>query len=409
MAPALLDALSSPRVDRPSGPTTDSPSPSPNVAREARAATVFEPEMRYEVGVDVTTVLLAVDEGEVAEEVMHFLDRSGRARVVGTATDAKQLADAVRQLEPDAIVASPRLVPADAGGVTPVLAVDTRESVSSLRAAVRVGARGFYVWPADRGDLAAALDDVRHPGDAADAHATTLAVYGARGGVGTTFLASHLAAAAVAGDRDVVLVDMDAAFDDLTAALGVPPDEAVRTCADLRPLVDELAPGHLDAALWRHPSGFRALLAPRDGEDGTHVGPREYASILSTATATADVVILHVPRTIGPLARCAFDRADRVLIVMSLDVICFRATRRALEALGDIDVEACEFVVNRATRGEIVPADIRRAFGKSPIAVIPTDRGVATSQDHGRLLGSRSRASRSIRRTAEAVFAGTGR
>lgn len=358
---------------------------------------------------DVTTILLAVDEGEVAEEVMHFLDRSGKARVVGTATDAKQLDDAVRQLEPDAIVASPRLVPPRARGVTPVLAVDTRETVSSLRAAVRVGARGFYVWPAERGDLAAAIDDVRHPEEDVHPRATTVAVYAARGGVGATFLASHLAAAVVAPDRDVVLVDMDAAFDDLTAALGVPPDEAVRTCADLRPLVDELAPEHLQAALWRHPAGFRSLLAPRTGEEATHVGAREFASIIPAATATADVVILHVPRTIGPLARCAFDHADRALIVMSLDVVCFRATRRALEALGDIDVEACEFVVNRATRGEIVPADVRRAFGKPPIAVIPTDRGVAACQDHGRLLGSRSRAARSIRRMAEAVLTGTGR
>ena len=55
----------------------------------------------------VARVVLALEAPEVAEEVMHFLDRSGRARVVATAGDDRQLAEAVRQLEPDAVVAEP--------------------------------------------------------------------------------------------------------------------------------------------------------------------------------------------------------------------------------------------------------------------------------------------------------------
>src|SRR2546422_6506555 len=51
---------------------------------------------------DVARVILAIGSQEVAEEVLHLLDRSGRARVVATAADDRQLAEAVRQLEPDA-------------------------------------------------------------------------------------------------------------------------------------------------------------------------------------------------------------------------------------------------------------------------------------------------------------------
>jgi len=56
---------------------------------------------------DVARVVLGLEEHDVAEEVMHFLDRTGRTRVVATAGDARQLAEAVRQLEPDAVVAQP--------------------------------------------------------------------------------------------------------------------------------------------------------------------------------------------------------------------------------------------------------------------------------------------------------------
>ncbi|MGZ4132750.1 MAG: hypothetical protein ACXVWF_06865 [Actinomycetota bacterium] len=44
----------------------------------------------------VARVVLGLEEPEVAEEVLHFLDRSGRARVVAAASDDRQLTEAVR-------------------------------------------------------------------------------------------------------------------------------------------------------------------------------------------------------------------------------------------------------------------------------------------------------------------------
>jgi len=100
---------------------------------------------------EVARIVLALETPDVVEEVMHFLDRTGRARVVGTAVDAAQLAEAVRQLEPDAVVAAPSLVPSrgSLNGST-LLAVDTSQSVGALRRAIRGGATGFFLWPAER-------------------------------------------------------------------------------------------------------------------------------------------------------------------------------------------------------------------------------------------------------------------
>ena len=107
--------------------------------------------------VEVARVVLALEAQDVAEEVMQFLDRTGRARVVGTAQDASQLADAVRQLEPDAVVAAPTLAPARGSlNGTALLALDTTQSVGALRRAIRSGASGFYLWPAEREELASA-------------------------------------------------------------------------------------------------------------------------------------------------------------------------------------------------------------------------------------------------------------
>src|SRR5439155_9285452 len=54
---------------------------------------------------DVARVILSIGSQEGAEEVGHLLDRSGRARVVATAADDPQLADAVRPPEAGAAVA----------------------------------------------------------------------------------------------------------------------------------------------------------------------------------------------------------------------------------------------------------------------------------------------------------------
>ncbi|HEX6231208.1 MAG TPA: hypothetical protein VF029_05805, partial [Actinomycetota bacterium] len=169
-------------------------------------------------------VVLALERSEVAEEVMHLLDRTGRARVVGTASDPRQLAEAVRQLEPDTVVATPSLLPSrgELNG-SALLALDTTQSVATLRRAIRAGAAGFYLWPAEREELAAAAVRSRaRPEHDVGGQAPVIAVYGARGGAGTTFLASHLAAAFARRKRECVLVDLDVVFADATAALGVP-------------------------------------------------------------------------------------------------------------------------------------------------------------------------------------------
>ena len=96
---------------------------------------------------EVARVVLALEAPHVAEEVLHYLDRSGLARVVATAVDARQLAEAIRQPEPELVVAQPSLASAARGSTVVVL--DGRESVAGLRRA-RGGGTGFFVWPGDR-------------------------------------------------------------------------------------------------------------------------------------------------------------------------------------------------------------------------------------------------------------------
>ena len=347
---------------------------------------------------DAVRVVLALEAQEVAEEVLHLLDRSGLARVVATAGDDRQLAEAVRQLEPDVIVAEPSLT-RDPIPDAALLALATRESVTALRAAIRAGAQGFFVWPDDREELLSRVASCATARRVPERRATVVAVHAARGGAGCTFVATHLAQAFAKRDSSCVLVDCDLDYGDVTHALGVS-GEDVRTLADLVPVGQELEPAHLDGVVHRHEAGFLAVLAP-PVEGSAGVDARLLTSVIDAAAASADVVVLHTARALDERTHGCVAQADRLVEVLSLDVLSFRAASRALEAFSPLGLEGrVGFVVNRASRSEITPGDVRRVFDREPVAVVPFDGSVPRLQDHGRLAQPRSRIGRSFDRLA---------
>jgi Flp pilus assembly CpaE family ATPase len=352
----------------------------------------------------VARVVVALEASEVVEEVMHFLDRSGRAYVVATAGDDRQLAEAVRQLEPDVVVAEPALLDArPAAGV--VLALDTRESVGSLRAAIRAGAAGYFVWPSERealvGAAAAALREMRRSAG----RATVVAVHGGRGGVGVTFVATHLASA-LARRGSVILLDLDPVFADVAHALDAPAadgDQPLHSLADAVALGEELGPGQLRTALWEHASGVQLFLPPAP-EEAVGLGTAELEPVIEASCASVDAVVLHLPRGLDEITSAGAARADRLLEILTLDVVSFRGASRALEGLAPLHLEdRLGLIVNKATRAEITVGDVDRVFGRPPVAVIPSERSVRTAHERGRLVPARSRMARRFDRLANLV------
>jgi len=354
------------------------------------------------------TIVLGLDPPELAEEVMDFLDRTGRARVIGTASSGSELGKAVRERQPNAVVAQPELMHA-AGPLdgSAFLALATSESVAVLRQSLRAGARGFFLWPDERGELARAASMAAPPPDRPDgSRALMVAVYGPRGGTGTTFVATHLAASFAREGKDTVLVDLNPMFGDVTAALGVPSDPAPKTVADLVPVADELGEPHLEEVLWPHAAGFRALLAPGDARDSERAGLFHYTAALSVLHSSVGVVVLHLPRVPDKVALDALEMSDRILVVLSLDVLGFRSAKRAMSVLASVGLDdRCEIVVNRSARGDIVPSDVRRVFGVDAAAVLRWDRAVPAAQDRGALLPPRNATSRVIDRLARTLAA----
>jgi pilus assembly protein CpaE len=337
-----------------------------------------------------STVVLGFEDAALQEEVLHFLDRLPRVHVVGAAADGQEFVRKVRDVRPDAAVGSPPMLGDGAAEVagTALFVVAERETTQGLRTALRVGARGFYLWPEEREELARAAERSARPSESKEPGASgrVVAVLGARGGAGATFLATSLAAACAA-TGSTVLIDFDTFYGDVTTALGAGPES--RTAADLSEVMEELTPEHLDRVLYAHPRGFHALLAPHEPSQRGALDTRGLARAAEVLRSSFDTIVLHLPRSMD-LALPGLEIADEVLVVVTLDVLAFRDAKRLLSYIRGLGLDRkCHLVVNRATRAEVVPDDVERVFGVRPRAVLRNDRSVTRAQNRGEVLGLR--------------------
>jgi pilus assembly protein CpaE len=340
-----------------------------------------------------STVVLGMDDAALQEEVLHFLDRRPGVRVVAATHDAAAVGREIRQTRPDAAVLSP-VVLRDAAELdgSAVLVVAERETTEALRAALRAGARGFYLWPEEREALGRDAESTARPSPHhAREPGKAVAVYGARGGSGVTFLATNLAAACAARGADTVLVDLDQAHGDVAAALGIPPGETVPTLADLQPVLDELSTEHLERVLHAHPRGFHVLVAPHQAAAGIALDRSRASALLRVLHSRFDVVLLHLPRTLDEATTAVLEGSDEIFLTVTLDVLAFREARRLLSYLEGLGAkDRCRLVINRAGRSEVVSEDAARVFGMRPVAVIRNDRAVGRAQNRGELVTGRS-------------------
>jgi pilus assembly protein CpaE len=357
-----------------------------------------------------TTVVLGIEDAALQEEILHFLERVPTVRVVGAAHATPDLRRRVREAHPDAAVVSSTLLGADVDlDGTALLVVDERETTAGLRRAIGAGARGFYLWPEEREVLGRDAGRARRPREQAGSDpGRIVAVYGPRGGAGTTFLATNLAAACARAGSSSLLIDLDLQFADVTAAVGLGAGASdLPSVANLAPVLDELHAEHLERVVQEHDAGFQVLLAPSAAEPQLTVAPSQVTALARVASAGHDAVILHLPRALDAGTVAALEVADVILLVVTLDVLALRDARRALDVLSARGLDRkCRLVVNRASRGELVPTDAEGVLGMPPAAVIRFDRLVPRGQDRGELVVGRSgRAARAVLGLARRLLA----
>ena len=336
----------------------------------------------------MSRVLIGVADRDVAAQVGALAQEVRGFVLVGMAYDTDEVATALGRGELDAVIVHEDLGPLPAlelirqvGSQHPgvgFLLMARDASPDLLRAALRAGARDVLTIPLTVEALAEAVDSAaawaravreRMDGEnlaqvASNIGGRIVAVAGAKGGVGATTVALHVALAAARHDPDrpVCLVELDLQTGDVRALLEV---SSKRSVTDLVAVAAEVTARSLDDTLYVHESGLRVLLCPERGEDGEDVPGPTMRQIMAALKFQYDLVVCDVGAVMTDAATVAVELANEVIVVATPDVPALRAANRLLALWQRLQIrsDGASIVLNRVHReAEIQPEFARRVL-----------------------------------------------
>lgn len=345
------------------------------------------------------TFVVCSEQEEIAEAIRERLEATGHVAVVASLEDPEALAGEVERLQPDGIFADLGRAPhvtldaleAIRAPRPQVLVSGPQEDPHLLLRAMKQGIREFLSPDLNPEEVISAvartvLDKSAASGDREPGR--IIAVMGAKGGVGATFVATQLAASLQARGGRSVVMDLNYPLGDVALHFDLHPRY---TLADVARQGQDLDDIYLQNVLQRHASGVALLAAPKRVEEAELLTRERVDQALDLLRADYDWVIVDASRSWNEPSAQAFERADQILLVGSLDVPTLNHVKQQLELfkrLGRAD-SRIRAIVNRYSKSDTVTErDFREFVGRDPDARLPNDFGTAAAcLNQGRTLG----------------------
>jgi pilus assembly protein CpaE len=256
--------------------------------------------------------------------------------------------------------------------------------------AMRFGAREYIAPGSDaENQLRAAVDRVA--GEVTESsppqQASLIALIGAKGGVGTSFLACQLGASLARMGGRTALVDGHMRHGDVALYLDLAPQYTISSLAMRSEPVDST---YMRTALAPHSSGVQVLAAPKRPEEADGVSVSCVEGVVSLLRSEFDWLVWDTPQDFDDRSLFILDQADSILLITTPDVPAMNHTRMQLELLERLGRSGGEIriVLNRTERKASVSARDAKEFLDRPVdASIPNDyRRASACVNEGRTL-----------------------
>ncbi len=371
----------------------------------------------------ISIVVLSTDLDNF-NEIRAALSSDERAKLLSGGNDVEQLYDQVVRFKPSAAIIS---LGADAGPAikliqrlntefpgTAVISAAHETSADLILQSLRAGAREFLRLPIHADELATVLDRISEfcagQVEATKKTGRMTAVFSSKGGCGTSFIATNLAASATAR---TVLVDLNLEVGDLQLFLGVKPKHSI---ADM-----VARHGHLDANLIAalvtpYSANLDLVAAPKELDPIDKIEQAHVLEVLQRLRENYDYTVLDPRHTFDPITLTALDQSDEVVLVLTLDIPAIRSAQRALQIFDRVGCprKKVRVVVNRwSKQADVDMREVEKLFGEPVFGSLPSDyQTVVNSINVGTplvLSNSRSKIAREIKRLARALSKGTDR
>jgi pilus assembly protein CpaE len=294
---------------------------------------------------------------------------------------------------------------------TAIISAAHNASPDLLLQSLRAGAREFLQLPISAEELKTVLDRVA---EFCDGQVETpkkkgrmIAVFSSKGGCGTSFIATNLAAST---NARTVLVDLNLQAGDLPLFLGVDPKYSFADMAEHRNQLDE---GLINSYVTPYSSNLSLLAAPKEADSADEIEPEHVFEVLRRLRESYDYVVLDPQHTFDSITLAALDQSDEIVLIVTLDIPAIRSTQRALEIFDRLGYprKKIRIVVNRWSKQ--IDLDLRQVekfLGEPVIGFVPSDYKTAvTSINLGRPLVQsepNSKIAQEIKRIARTIVTG---
>lgn len=285
----------------------------------------------------------------------------------------------------DAAIALAQALQKEAPGVA-LVALSDHSDANDILSAMRVGYKEYVVLPEDANRLRQAVHEAAYAPSDDEEQGLVVAVVGAKGGVGTTLICTHLASELAAIHR-VVCIDLDFGVGDVASMMDIQPKE---TITDLLPRADRLDERMLTGSVAVHKSKVHVLAQPSELERITEIRADDVYAVIHAAAKGYQYVLLDCGTRWDEATALALSVADIVMLITVPDVISVRDAYRRFKLfeVNGVDKERMKLVVNRHHKGAFVKTeDIEQNLQLKVTATVADDsRTVDQAINEGKLV-----------------------
>ena len=332
----------------------------------------------------MTKIIIGAADQSVAADLRNRLSEVDGTEVASYAESTSELSAMVAREKPDVVFIHDLLgpdTPANAvrelvfrSPATAVLLISSVDDPEAAMAAFEAGVKGVLRYPFAYEDVVAKLatatawaermgglisGSTQDTGRELGRRGRITVFAGAKGGVGTTTIATHMAMdiqRKVPGTR-VCLVDLDLQAGDVAGILEARQRVSI---ADVARVSEDLSSRTVTDALVVHDSGVSLLLSPLEIHETDFVTPAAIRAILSLLRQEFDVILVDGGSHATPAQAAAVEVADEVVAVVTPDVLAMRSWRRTVQAWEGLGVRSeseVHLLVNRVSREDVLNPD----------------------------------------------------
>jgi Flp pilus assembly CpaE family ATPase len=328
-------------------------------------------------------LLLVEDMPQIAQYIRNLLDAQARVRLLDVVTDGRTVIDQVREHQPDVLILDALLqgkinglqVAAEvreAGLDLPIICLTVPQKPIAIGEGM--GETRVLAMPFSGFDFMHLLQQMHteHKARAPEAMSRVYAMFGAKGGVGTTTLAYNISAALAAQGLRVALIDGSLQFGDLRALLRV--DEDTPSIVQLP--TNRIQRTDLQAVMYRDKSGVEVLFAPPRIELAEMVTARDLERLIALMRKVYNVVMIDTATAVDDTLLAYLDASDELIQVLTYEWPSLQRARAMADTLSAINYSDARirYLVNRAdSKGGLSRDDVTKVLGRRPDFEVVSD------------------------------------